>query len=168
MTENLSNLQVSSNLNSAVVWMISSLDPVSMSSSFLTKPLWTVPRFLTTFGISVSFIFHRFLSSLAKSKYLCPFSLSFIFTLWFSGTVKLTLQVLFFLLSYWLFLILVLWSGLRDLSVTQITRWFYAFHFSERILFVYVPFVVKFMVKFQFLAQFPVDHLSHSLVLPLL
>ena len=44
-------------------------------------------------------MFHSFFNSLARSRYLSFFSLSFRFILWSAGTAKLTiLQILFFLL----------------------------------------------------------------------
>ena len=65
-------------LNNAVVWMGLSRFSISNSTSPLTKRLETVPSAPITIGIPVTFLFHNFFSSLAKSKYLC---LSF---LWFS------------------------------------------------------------------------------------
>ena len=50
--------------------------------------LKTVPSAPTTNGITVTFIFHRYFSSLARSKYLSIFSISFIFTLCSAGTAK--------------------------------------------------------------------------------
>ena len=71
---------------------------ISKSSSPFTKPLGIVPSAPITTGITVTFIFH-FFSSLARSRYLFLFLLSFIFTLWSAGTTKSTIrQVHFFLL----------------------------------------------------------------------
>ena len=54
-------------------------------------------------------MFHSFFSSLARSKYLSPFSFSFIFTLWSAGTAKSTIRrVLFFC---WVSQGLVVWSS---------------------------------------------------------
>ena len=75
--------------------MVSTRPPTSKSSS----PLVTVPKVPITIGIIVTFMFHTFFKSLARSAYLSFFSHSFIFILWSAGTAKSTiLQVLFFLL----------------------------------------------------------------------
>ena len=86
-------------LNNAVVWMVSTRPPTSMSSSSFNNLLVTVPKIPITIGIIVTFIFHSFFDSLARSRYLTFFSLSFSFILWSAGTAKSTiLQILFFLL----------------------------------------------------------------------
>ena len=68
--------------NNAVVWMVSIRSLISNSSSPLTKLLWIVPTAQITI---VTLMFHNFLSFQAISKYLSPFSLSLIFTVWFAG-----------------------------------------------------------------------------------
>ena len=78
-------LSTLADFNNGVVWMISSLPLISSSSNLLFKLLRTVPN---TIDITVTFIFHSFFSSPARSKYLFIVSLSFIFTLWFTGTAK--------------------------------------------------------------------------------
>ena len=71
-----------------------------MSSSPRTNPLMTEPSTPITIGITVTFIFHSFFSSLARSGYSSLFSLSFSFTLWSTGTAKSTIrQILFFLIN---------------------------------------------------------------------
>ena len=45
---------------------------------------------LTIIGITVTFMFHSFFNSLARSKYFSLFSISFMFTLWSVGTEKST------------------------------------------------------------------------------
>ena len=85
-------------LNNVVVWMVSTRPPTSKSSSPFSNPLVTVPNAPITIGIIVICMFHSFLKSLARSRYL-SFSHSFSFILWSAGTVKSTiLQVVFFLL----------------------------------------------------------------------
>ena len=59
-------------------------------------------------GITVTFICHKFFSSLTRFIYLSSFSLSFYFTPWSSGTAKFTRYVHFFLLT-------TIWSGLLAL-----------------------------------------------------
>ena len=84
-------------LNNDVVWMVSTGPPTSKSSSPFNSPLVTVPSAPLTIGIIVTCMFHRFFNSLARSRYLSFFSLSFI--QWSARTAKSTnLQVLFFLL----------------------------------------------------------------------
>ena len=60
---------------------------ISKYSSYCSNPLVTVPSTLITIGINVTFIFHSFFSSQARSRYLFLLSLSFTFTLWPFGTI---------------------------------------------------------------------------------
>ena len=70
-----------------------------MSSCPGTNSLVTVP----SAQITVTFVFQSFFSSLARSRYLSLFSLSFRFTLWSAGTAMSTIQqVLFFIDYHWL------------------------------------------------------------------
>ena len=94
-----------------VVWMVSTCPPISKSSSPCNNPLVTVPKAPITIGIIVAFMFHSFFNSLARSRYLSLFSLSFSFILWSAGTAKSTiLQVLFFfVVDYY-----EIWSSARD------------------------------------------------------
>ena len=95
-------LSILADLNNAVVWMVSTCPLISKSFSTCTYPLVTVPKTPITIGIIVTFMFHSFFNSLAKSRYLSFFPHSFNFTLWSAGTAKSTiLLVLFFM--YWLF-----------------------------------------------------------------
>ena len=84
-------------LDNAVVWMVSTRPQTSNSSSPFNNPLVTVPKEPITIGIIVTFMFHIFFYSLARSRYLSFFSHSFSFILWSSGTAKSTIfQILFF------------------------------------------------------------------------
>ena len=86
-------------LNNAVVWMVSTRPPAFTSSSPFNNPLVTVPKAPITIRKIVTFMFHSFFSSWARSRYLSFFSHSFSFIQWSAGTAKSTiLQVLFFLL----------------------------------------------------------------------
>ena len=90
-------LSILADLNNAVAWIVSSHPHISKSSSPCTNPLVTVPRAPITIGITVTFMFHSFFSSLASSRHLFLFSLSCSFTFWSAGTAKFTIrQVLFF------------------------------------------------------------------------
>ena len=72
-------------ISNAVVWMVSTRPLNSKSSSLCTSPQVIAPSQSITIGITVTFIFHSFFSSLAMSSYLSLFSLSFSFTLWSVG-----------------------------------------------------------------------------------
>ena len=79
--------------------MVSTRTRNSKSSSPFNNPLVTVPKAPIIIGIIVTFIFHSFFNSLARSGYLSFFSHSFSFILWSAGTEKsIILQVLFFFL----------------------------------------------------------------------
>ena len=113
--------------NNAVVWMISTRPLISKSSSPCTITLVTVPRAPITIAITVTFLFQSFLSSLARSRYLSFFSLSFSFTQWSAETAKATiLQVLLLLLT-------ITWSGrlamIRWSVWSQNPKEFCAFHY---------------------------------------
>ena len=90
-------LSILTDLDNAVVWVVFARPLISKFfnpciSSFVTGP--TAPIII---GITVIFMFHSFCSSLARSRYLSLFSISFSFTLWSAGTEKSTIrQVLFF------------------------------------------------------------------------
>ena len=71
--------------------------PTSKSSRPFNNPWVIVPKEPITIGTIVTFMFHSFFNSLARSRYLSFFSLSFRFILWSAGTAKSTiLQILFF------------------------------------------------------------------------
>ena len=74
------------NLNNAVIWIVSALPPISNSSSFLWKPFRAV--------LNAPIMFHAFISSLARSKYLSLFSLSLILTLWSAETAKSSIIII--------------------------------------------------------------------------
>ena len=91
-------LRILAVLSNAVVWIVSTCPPTSKSSRPFNNPLVIVPKAPITIGTIVTFIFHSFFNSLAKSRYLSFFSHSFRFILWSAGTAKSTiLQILFFL-----------------------------------------------------------------------
>ena len=72
-------LSILAALNDAVVWMVSTRPLISKPSSPCTNPLVTVPRVPITIGITVTFMFHSFFNSLARSRYLSFFSLIHIY-----------------------------------------------------------------------------------------
>ena len=114
-------------LSNAVVWIVSTRPPTSKSSRPFNNPLVIVPNATITIGTIVTFMFHSFFNSLARSRYLSFFSLSFRFILWSAGIAFFfffffcccwLLSRLFFRFSFfffcWLLWGLVFWSGLGD------------------------------------------------------
>ena len=148
-------------LNNAVVWMVSTCPPTSKSSSPFSNPLVTVPNAPITIGIIVTFMFHSFFDSLARSWYLSFFSHSFSFILCSVGTAKLStiLQVLFLLIIIRSGLLAEIWW-----SVCMSKP-----HRSSCVLFSRTGAglcIYHFLVfKFKFLAHLPVDHLADPSVL---
>ena len=111
--------------------MVSVCPLISKCSSPFTKHLGIVPS--ARIGITVTFMFHTFFSSQARSKYLSFFSLSFIFTLWSASTEKYTIRqalVHFFFFDYHV----VVWARFGDVFVSQNPIGLCASHFSGRIL----------------------------------
>ena len=95
--------------NYAVVWMVSTRPPTSKSSRPFNNSLVTVPNAPITIGIIVTFMFHSFFNSLARSRYLSLFSHSFSFILWSAGTAKSTiLQIFVFFLFFFYYKV---WSS---------------------------------------------------------
>ena len=95
--------------NNAVVWTITSRLLISNFSSPSIDPLVTTPRAPFTIGITNTFLVHSFFRSLARSRYLSLFSLSFSFTLWSVGTANSTIKQFLFFIEYHL-----VWSTGRD------------------------------------------------------
>ena len=92
-------LSILADLNNTVVWRVSSRPVICKSFSLCNNPLVTVPKVSLTIGIIITFMFHGFFNSQARSRYLSLFSHSFNFTLWSAGIAKSTLLlVLSFLL----------------------------------------------------------------------
>ena len=87
-------------LSNAVIWIVSTYSSTSKSSRPFNNPFVIVPKAPITIGIIVTFMFHSFFNSLARSRYLSFFSHSFSFILWAAETAKSTLlQILFFICS---------------------------------------------------------------------
>ena len=153
--------------NNAVVWMISTRPPTSKSSKPFHNPLVTVLKAPFTIGIIVTFMFHSFFNSQARSRYLLLFSHSFSFIMRSAGTTKSKIFQIFF----FFFLLIIIRSSLLlrlgDPFVCQspievCVCVCVCVIFSDRCWFVHMPFVG--MVKFKFLAHFPVDNLAHPVV----
>ena len=96
-------------LSNPVIWIVSTRPPTSKSSRLFNNPLVIVPKAPMTIGTIVTFMFHSFFNSLARSTYLSFFSHSFRFILWSAGTAKSTIfQILFF------FLLIIIRSRIRS------------------------------------------------------
>ena len=102
-------LRILAVLSNAVVWIVSTRPPTSKSSRPFNNPLVIVPKVPITIGTIVTFMFHSFFDSLARSRYLSFFSLSFRFILWSAGTAKSTILQILFL---FFFLFIIMRSGL--------------------------------------------------------
>ena len=94
-------------LNNALVCMVSTRPLISKSSSSCIYPLITVPSASISICIAVIFLFNSFFSSLARSRDLSLFLLSFSFTLWSTGMAKSTVRQIHFFC--WLSVDLVVW-----------------------------------------------------------
>ena len=134
-------LSILTDLNNVIIWMVKIRLLISSSFNPLSKPLRTVPSSPIIIGITVTLTPHNFLSSLARSKYLCLFSLSLIFTLWSAGMAKFTnRQVLFFHFFFFFFSffynhwVWIFWPGLGDQFVSHNPSEFYASHSFRPIL----------------------------------
>ena len=149
----LSILAVRSN---AVVWIVSTRPLTSKSSRPFNNPLVTVPNAPITIG---TIVFHSFFNSLARSRYLSFFSLSFRFILWSAGTAKSTiLQILFLLL---IIMRSGLLAGIRWSVCMLKSHWSLCKSFSRTGagLCIYHLFV-----WLNFPAHFPVDYLADPVV----
>ena len=70
-------LRILAVLSNAVVWIVSVSPPISKSSRPFDDPLVIVPDAPIIIGTIVTFMLHIFFNSLARSRYLSFFSLSF-------------------------------------------------------------------------------------------
>ena len=140
--------------------MISVLFLISNPTSlFFFEILGTVPGGPIKSDIIVTTIFYSFFSSRARSKYLFIFLHSFNFTLWFTGTAKPTRRQVFFLKKKKNTRSGLL-AGIRwSLYLNPPQKKFMHLILLDGFWFAHILFGD--MVKIQFLAQFPVDHLSH-------
>ena len=118
-------LRILADLNNAVVWMVSIHPVISKSSSPFNNPLVTVLRVQIKIGIIVTFMFHIFFNSRARSGYLFLFSYSFSFILWSAGSTETTI------LQVPSFLLIIIRSG--DLAVI---RWSVYMSKSQRSLWI--------------------------------
>ena len=100
-------LRILAVLSNAVIWIVSTRPPTSKSSRPFNNPLVIVLKAPITIGTIVTFMFHGFFNSLARSRHLAFFLHSFRLILWSAGIAKSTIwQILFF------FLLIIIRSGL--------------------------------------------------------
>ena len=90
-----------------VVWIVSIYPVVSHFNQSLYH-LITLPKVPITIGIRVSLMFYNFFNSLARSRYLSFFSLSFNCTLWSAETAKSTILENFLFVYFFLIIWLIL------------------------------------------------------------
>ena len=88
----------------------SSLVPFFWVFHSLYQSFLTVTSEPNTNGMSIAYMFHRFFSSLARSRYLSLFLLSFSFTPWSAGTAKSTIRQVHFFCCLSLRLAEIRWS----------------------------------------------------------
>ena len=116
--------------------MVSTRPLFSKSSSPCTNLLVTVLSTTIRIGIIVTFMFHSFFSSLARSRYFSLVLLSFSFIQWSAGNSKIqyTAVFLLFFVCFLILLGLVAWPRLGDPFVSKNPRVFCTFYFLGRIL----------------------------------
>ena len=78
----MTRLRILGVLSNAIIWIV---------SRPFNNALVIVPKAPITISTIVTFMFHSFFNSLARSRYLSFFSLSFSFFLWSAGTGKSTI-----------------------------------------------------------------------------
>ena len=75
-------LRILNVFSNPVIWKVSIRPPTFKSSKPYNNPLVIVPKEPITIGTILTFMFHSFFNSLARSRYLSFFSHSFRFILW--------------------------------------------------------------------------------------
>ena len=155
-------LKILAVLSNAVIWIVSTHPPTSKSFRPFNNPLVIVPKAPITISTIVTFMFHSFFNSLARSRYLSFFSHSFSFILWSAGIAKSTILQILFLFFCRLQWGLVFLTRLGDLWMSK----------SHRILCVSFSRIGAGLCichmfvwsNLKFLAHFPVDHLVNPVV----
>ena len=142
-------------LSNAVVWIVSTRPPISMSSRPFNNPLVVVPNAPITIGTILTFMFHSFFQFSSKVEvliFLITYLQIYSVVRRESKVDNFTNFLFFFFVDYY-----KVSSSVRD----QVIR-LYVKVLSEFmcVIFwvVHIPFVC--MVKFKFLAHLLVDHLA--------
>ena len=120
-------LSILVDLNNAVVLMVSSRPLIFKSSSPCNNPFVTVPSAPITTGITVTFVFHSFRNSLARSRYFYFFFFHFLSVLFCCQSRQQNPQ-----LRKFSFLWIIIRSG--DLFGCQNPRGVCVSHFSGQML----------------------------------
>ena len=175
-----------------LVWMVSTCPVIFKSSSPFNNPLVTVPKAPITIGINVTFMCHSF-SILYQGPGTYP-SFQFLSFFGQPGQQSPQFCKFYFFVYCWLLYSLVFWPRLGDLFVCQSPIYIYVCHSPgkmlrcgnllsfllrcgtrpyergtqwdsnslERCCVVHITLVL--MIKFKFLAHFPVDPLAYPVV----
>ena len=98
----------------AVVWIVSTRPPISKSSRPFNNSLVTVPKAPITIGTIVTFMFHSFFISLARSRYLSFFHSPSDLFCGLPGQQSRQFCRFSFFFFCWLLWGLVFWLGLGD------------------------------------------------------
>ena len=149
--------------------MVSTRPLISKFFRPCTNPLVTVPTALVKISVTITFMFHSFYSSIARSRYLSLFRfLSVLFCGQQERKNPLLRWFSFFLLFFFFFFFfftLTRSSPLAEIKwsicISKLQK-IRAPHFLDWFWVVHIPFVH--MIKFKLLAQFPIDDLSHPVV----
>ncbi len=139
--------------------MVYTRPPTSKSSSPFNSPLVSVANWYDCHLHVPQFFFN----SLARSRYLSFFSLSFSFILWSTGTAKSTILQVLFVDNY------KAWSSGQDQVIRVYVKVPYEFMciiFQDRPWVAHLPFFR--MVKCKFLAHLLVDHFADLVVFSLI
>ena len=115
-------LRILAVLSNAVNGIVSTRSPISKSSRPFNSPLVIMPNAPITIGPIVIFMFHSFLNSLAMSRYLSFFSLSFRFIPWSVGTAKLTIIIIIIIICFCLICIRNLYNEKIIIPLKTINR----------------------------------------------
>ena len=81
-------LRILAVLSNVVIWIVSTRSPTSKSYWPFNNPFVIVPKAPITIGTTVTFMFHSFFNSLARSRYLSFLSHSCRFILWTARTAN--------------------------------------------------------------------------------
>ena len=108
-------LSILATLSNSVIWIVCTHPPTSKSSRPLNIPLVIVPKAPITIGTIVTFMFHSFFNSLARSRYLSFFSHFFFFQ--FYSVVRRDSKVNNFANSLLFVDYYKVWSSGRDLGI---------------------------------------------------
>ena len=77
-------LRILAVFSNAVVWIISTRPPTSKSTRPFNNPLVSVPNASITISTIVSFMFHSFFNSLARSRYLSYYNYYYYYYYYFT------------------------------------------------------------------------------------